>query len=598
MMLIISRDVRPVAVMLLAVTFGAGCQTALPCAREEVSTSLACSAGVPLGPWVCPGETPLPSEVLLDDGVTETEAVSTALWNNAAYQTLLAELGVSRADLLNASLLTDPSLQIMFPAGSKLWEWTLQVPLEAFWLRPQRIRAAQSNLDQTVATLVQQGWDLVRDVRLAHADLVLAQDRAQLAADALRLRTEIADLAERRLDAGDISELEAMATRVEVLQSEALAGRIRLDVDVAEVRLQTLMGLAQQSRALQATGPTKPAPTDAPIDDLVATALASRSDARAAAIAVGAAQHRLQLARCQFMTFTGLVDANERAAGGFEYGPGALFTLPIFNANRGGIARAEAELDRAMRNAHAVREQIVREVTTAHAQTIQARLNLEMIQTRILPTVQTTVELATHNFEEGGASYFLVLQTASQFLDARTRELELRADLQKAFAELERSVGQRLPLLQTDGVPALLPPKPGSSQPVPESVPESEEPAPDAPAPSASVAPFRLGCRPVRLARAGHASQRAAETESRPNVRDAEFNTVSRESSSFSVSHISSDSRQSDADPSSRDRAGSRLRPARLRGGLGGAREAASGDGADAPARGAPRAGHADTQGR
>jgi cobalt-zinc-cadmium efflux system outer membrane protein len=41
-------------------------------------------------------------------------------------------------------------------------------------------------------------------------------------------------------------------------------------------------------------------------------------------------------------------------------------------------------------------------------------------------------------------AYFLVLQTTSQFLDARTQELQLVADLQRAHANLDRSVGRNL----------------------------------------------------------------------------------------------------------------------------------------------------------
>jgi cobalt-zinc-cadmium efflux system outer membrane protein len=287
------------------------------------------------------------------------------------------------------------------------------------------------------------------------------------------------------------------------------------------------------------------------------------------------------------------VDSNERSEGGFEYGPGALFTLPIFNANRGGIARAEAELDRAMRNAHAIREQIVRDVTTAHAQAIQARRNLEAIRTRILPTVQTTIDLATRNFEEGGASYFLVLQTATQFLDARSRELDLRADLQKAFAELERSLGQRLsaPPSETDETPAPLAPQTAPHLPAPDSMPaEAEE----------SGASFPLGCRPVKLIRTAddameHAAGRRLASQ---NVQAAASLTYSTEALLRSRSHSAENPRQSDAYPSLRDRAGSRLSRAWLWAGLHRTREASAREGADAPPRGAPRAGHVDAQSR
>ncbi len=59
----------------------------------------------------------LPPGVSLDDGLTQTEAVAVALWNNAAFQASLTELGFARADLADAGLLRNPVLSLLFPVG-------------------------------------------------------------------------------------------------------------------------------------------------------------------------------------------------------------------------------------------------------------------------------------------------------------------------------------------------------------------------------------------------------------------------------------------------------------------------------------------------
>jgi len=74
----------------------------------------------------------------------------------------------------------------------------------------------------------------------------------------------------------------------------------------------------------------------------------------------------------------------------------------------------------------------------------QAQVSLELLQTDVLPLLKDSVKLAEAAYRDGGTGYFLVLQSAGQFLDTRVRELELLADLRRAIAELDRSVGRKL----------------------------------------------------------------------------------------------------------------------------------------------------------
>lgn len=422
-----------------------GCQTSQPCChRGHVAAELDSRVGQTLGPVVCPGETAIPPGVELSDGCTEDEAVAVALWNNANYQELLTQLGTSRAQLLDAGLLTDPQFQIFFPLGPKQLEFTTFQVIDALWLRPIRVRAAELDLSRVADQMVQNGLDLIRDVRVAHALLLFAQRRLELAIEAEQLRTDIAALAQKRLDAGDISELEVISSQVDAIGAKADSGRFRQDVILARNRLLNLLGLVFHEDELVAVGSSLPDVPQQSASELVDEALAVRPDLRAAEIAVESASERTQLARRQFMNVDAIYDANGKGADGFESGPGLRLTIPIFNRNQGGIAIADAQLQQAMRQHVTVRDRIVLEVQTSYTQAQQASENLKTVQQEILPTLKSALGLARKNYLDGGTSYFLVLQTTGQFLDARARELELQAAVQRAVAELERSVGHQL----------------------------------------------------------------------------------------------------------------------------------------------------------
>jgi cobalt-zinc-cadmium efflux system outer membrane protein len=381
---------------------------------------------------------------VFEDGLTEDEAIQTALWNNAAYQELLADLGISRAQLLDAGLITDPQFVILFPLGPKQLEFTSYQAMDAIWLRPIRVRAAELDVNRVSQSMVQFGLDTIRNVRLAHADLLQAQQQADVARDAESLRRQVADLARKRLDAGDISELEVTTTEIDALQSHAAAARTVQDVQLAQHRLRTLLGLTLEDFPFVAVGnPSDDVVVD-DVEQLVHTALAMRPDLRAAEIAIEAAGERAGLARRQFMNLDAIYDANGQGTRGFESGPGLRFTVPIFNRNRGGIAIARAQWQKTVRQYVTVRDLVTLEVRTAYTQLNQARENLRLLQTEILPALEGAERLARTNYEDGGSTYFLVLQTTGPYLDARMRESLLRADVRRATAELERSVGMRL----------------------------------------------------------------------------------------------------------------------------------------------------------
>ena len=157
------------AVLLLLGSLAAGCAVHSAHDRGTVSNEVLGRTGHALRP--APGTgAELPEGVSLADGLSEDEAVAVALWRNADLEVILAEMGLAKADLVEAGLIRNPVFSILFPLGPKQLEFTLTWPIEALWQRPRRVAAAQLDVARTAERLVQGGLDLVRDVRLAYAD--------------------------------------------------------------------------------------------------------------------------------------------------------------------------------------------------------------------------------------------------------------------------------------------------------------------------------------------------------------------------------------------------------------------------------------------
>jgi cobalt-zinc-cadmium efflux system outer membrane protein len=191
-------------------------------------------------------------------------------------------------------------------------------------------------------------------------------------------------------------------------------------------------------------------------EPLIELAVRTRPDVLAAEQAIVAARARVCLAEVGWVRLLGLLDAT---SGTESHVPGPAFriTVPILNQNEGNIARAKAELERAERNKRTVQNQVVLDVRQAHLRYTQARHELDYLLGQVRPALRAAIDRAERAYRGGGTSYLIVLETSRQLIDTYDREATLRADLRRAWADLERSVGQHLPCDWPAGGDAKLP---------------------------------------------------------------------------------------------------------------------------------------------
>ena len=248
-------------------------------------------------------------------------------------------------------------------------------------------------------------------------------------------------MTKKRLDDGDISELETIAASVDQLNAKATQGVQSQAVAIAEARLATLVGLTRLGTPLSPEPMASPTILDTNEEVLIAQALACRPDYHSARWAVAAASDRSRLSRFLFWRLDGVLDV--RSSPG-RTGGGLRADVPIFNRNQGGILRADWELNAAMHNRDAIHDQIVADVRIASRQLAQAQANLAVLRDEIAPALEDALEIAKKGFADGGTDYLLVLQTTSQYLANKALILDQTAACHRAVAELERSVGRNL----------------------------------------------------------------------------------------------------------------------------------------------------------
>lgn len=423
----------------------AGCTLSRPYLdRASVSTQVEERIGQGLGPPALPGAPVLPADLPPGAKLDEERAVLLALWNNPAFHELLTELEITHGDLVQAGLLPNPELIYFFGAPDKPFKYALELPIEAIWLRPIRLRIAEEDNARACQRLVQAALDLMRDTRQAYADVLLARERIEIAQRAVEIRNQVARLARTRFEDGDASRQEVATAHIEELLNRQTALRVGYDLPLAEARLVNLLGLIGCKLTFDLDAGSPCCRADLALEPLFSQALEARPDVLAARHAILAAEERLELTRISWFRLLGLVDATSGRARGHELGPAFRVMLPVFNCNEGNILRAEAECERARRALVSVQNQVALDVRLAHVRYQQACRELDYLTRQVRPEVETAVRRAERSYRNGHTTYLLVLETTRQLLDTYDREAQLHADIRRSWADLERSVGKHL----------------------------------------------------------------------------------------------------------------------------------------------------------
>ncbi|GJQ59498.1 MAG: cellobiose phosphorylase [Candidatus Scalindua sp.] len=386
----------------------------------------------------------LPDTVSLTDGLTEDEAVAIALWNSAKFQADLTNLGFSRADLIEAGMISNPEFTTLLSTGPKQMEAFVFFPIVSLWQRPYQVSAAKLSAERVAENLIQNGLNLVRDVMIAYTNLLFAQNRVNIAKEETELADEIATIAEARLRAGDISELEESAFQLEAVRKERALVNFTRDATLLDAELKTLLGLSKEENTLKLAQTQVDTDWIFNLDKLLTLTYAARPDLRAAEIAIEEAGKRLGWERSKIFNFTAVADYNERGTSGPEFGPGFRFELPIFNRNNGKIARSHAQLEQAVKQYVAVKQDIALMVHKAYTNYLSAQETFKILRSDILRMAVTATRRAEKRYSAGEISYLEFLGFRRQLLDSRLREAESEAELSRASAQLRHSVGFKL----------------------------------------------------------------------------------------------------------------------------------------------------------
>ncbi|MFQ5512728.1 MAG: TolC family protein, partial [Candidatus Krumholzibacteriia bacterium] len=422
---------------------------------------------------------------LFQDGVTAAEAVEICLLNNPSLQARFMDVGIARADAVQAGLFSNPFLGVSarFPDGGGLANIEAGVAqnIAELWQIPLRKRAAERSLDAAILDLARTAAGIAADAKAAYYVAVGADERFRIAQENLAIANDLLDLALARQKAGAANELEVNLSRGIALNADIEVARARLAAAEARRVLATILGLTRDADALALTDPL---PTESPKppapESLVQLAKVWRLDIQAAQQAVATAQARLayeyrlvwptieiglemersergrqgsrdilaDTARASIagggLTAPELQPRSERRSENGQdviFGPSLGIELPIFDQNQAQIAKARYALQQARKTLDALDRAVTQEVRSAVDRAMTAWQLMQTYRDQSIPLAQGNLDLSREAYRAGRASFLSVLEAQRFFLATRRGYVEASQSAATMIPELERTIG-------------------------------------------------------------------------------------------------------------------------------------------------------------
>jgi outer membrane protein, heavy metal efflux system len=410
-------------------------------------------------------------EPLLKTNLTAPTAVTIALLNNRSLQAEFEEIGISQADVAQASRLQNIEIAGSWrfpnrPPSAADIEYSAAGNLLDLLTLPAKKKVAARNLEQTKLKVADKVLQLAAETQTAFYDLQAQTELGKRLNTIIEVNDAQADLAQRQYDAGNINELELHNQQAPSMQSHLDLIKAKAEVQAQREHLNRLLGLSGEQINWQIADELPSLPEkELPLENLESLAVSQRLDlaaSRSQAEAIAAALRLKQHTRFIPGATIG-VDTERTPDGQRVTGPTLDLELPIFDQGQPAVAKLTAEFQQAKDNYMAQEINARSEVREARGALLSAREAVEFGQKNLLPLRQQILgETLLHYNAMQKNSYDLLAakereQMAEQGVIAALRDYWL------ARVELERAVGGRLTNETNSPAPALNP-EPMSSE--------------------------------------------------------------------------------------------------------------------------------------
>jgi len=390
---------------------------------------------------------------------TLDQAIAATLTSDPVLRIGQAEISQARAELLGKSLLPNPAIGIAGDSipfnrrGSAMEpEFTVQAEMPLDWFlfakRAAEMNSARWGVQQTQAEYADLVRQRVMETAIAFYDLLEAKASLSIARQDIEILTNVETVTQRAVEAGGVPSLELDRIRLELFRHRQELLEMEAEVNIAKAVLWAQFGRLDRDPNFDIRG-SLDAPLTAkpyPIEEAFDWAQRNRPDIRALRIQVNKAQSERVVEKRNAYPEVSLSGGyiREYLDVGREpgWGMGISVTVPLFDRNQGGRARAQAALRRSHYELQAGIVELRAEVEEADQLFRAAYLKATTFaeeEVRLAIRVRNSI---MRSYEVGGSPLIDVLDAERTYRETYQMYISSRADYWRAKYVYNSVIGQ------------------------------------------------------------------------------------------------------------------------------------------------------------
>lgn len=374
--------------------------------------------------------------------VTLADLEESALTSNPAIAQAAARIRVLRGKCVQAGLPPNPSIGYL---ASEIGD-SGRAGQQGGYVGQEFITGGKLSLDRAVVAQeiqrAEQQMAAVQlrvrtDVRKAYYNALIAQRRAELAAELVQVSNEGVETSERLIKAQQIPRAALLQTEVEQQNAAILSQTAANQSRAAWRQLSAVVGADLPMKHL--AGDVTKLPELIGWDQQLLQITTTSPETAVAQAELSRTQVALQRARVEPIPdlTTQFSVQRDNATGDTIAGVQVGVPLPLWNRNQGGISQAEAEVTEARRNADRIELDLKWRLAAAYQEYSNARTQTEAYQTQILRKSKETYQLVQRGYSLGELGYLDLLSAQRTYSQTNLAYLDALATLWRSWAEID-----------------------------------------------------------------------------------------------------------------------------------------------------------------
>jgi cobalt-zinc-cadmium efflux system outer membrane protein len=389
-------------------------------------------------------------QVVAAETISLSTTMDVGVVNNPTLKATRARLGISDAQIKQASLLLNPVLMSDNGIAEKTYRLGIEQTLELGGKRSKRTKLAKINKEVTESEILTTLLDVRNNIRSSYIQLYKAQQELIASQEILDTTKQLSEIAKKREQAGDIAKLDVLQAEITMVKAKSDIQTSKLKVSQSFNNLCVNIG-SDLDRSLILEKPVLYEEFSAIdnkdenfVNNLVEVAYKTRPEIKTLEKNIEAQEMSLKIAKANVIpNLTVAVGPDLVTEGKSKTSVFAManMEIPLFNRQQGNIKEIQAQKEVYEQELVAQKTKINQEVRNAWAGIINNADSIRIYENEIIPKAKEVLNKSNLSFKEGKSNILTSLNAQEAYINTKFGYIQVITDYENSLSDLERALG-------------------------------------------------------------------------------------------------------------------------------------------------------------